>query len=282
MKNFYWIKFALGAYFYLCNHYYFFMTFLFDEIVFGPVKSRRFGNSLGLNLLPLNYKYCTFNCIYCECGWSNEEHSKKVTLPKRDEIKMALERRLMDMNNLGEIPDNLTFAGNGEPTIHPEFEGIIEDTIELRNKYFPTAEISVLSNATLLHKKPVFRALNRVDNNVLKLDSAIDETFQMINQPPPTIKLKNIIENIKKFDNNQIIQTLFLKGYYEGNYIDNTTNNEVGAWLKVLKEIKPKSVMIYPIERDTAASGIEKIPKAELEIIAKKVEEAGIKTKLYY
>jgi wyosine [tRNA(Phe)-imidazoG37] synthetase (radical SAM superfamily) len=205
-----------------------------------------------------------------------------VTLPKRHEIKMALERRLMNMNNLGEIPDSLTFAGNGEPTIHPEFEDIIDDTIELRNKYFPKAEITVLSNATLLHKKPVFRALYKVDNNVLKLDSAIEETFQLINQPPPTIKLEHIIENIKKFDNNQIIQTLFLRGYYEGNYIDNTTNNEVGAWLKVLKEINPKSVMIYPIERDTAASGIEKIPKAELEIIAKQLVDAGIKTKLYY
>lgn len=258
------------------------MTFLFDEIVFGPVKSRRFGVSLGLNLLPLNYKYCTFNCIYCECGWSNKESSKKINLPTRKEIKAALDQRLKEMKNRDEVPDNLTFAGNGEPTIHPEFEGIIDDTIELRYKYFPEAEITVLSNATLLHKEPVFRALNKVENNVLKLDSVIEETFRKINQPAPSIKLKNIIRDIKRFDGNQIIQTLFLRGNYDGDFIDNTTDLEVDSWLKVLTEIQPKYVMIYPIERDTAASDIEKVSKEELEKVAKKVEAAGIKTKLYY
>lgn len=258
------------------------MTFLFDEIVFGPLKSRRFGVSLGVNLLPLNYKYCTFNCIYCECGWSNKKNAEKIVLPKRAEIKTILERRLKEMKNRNEAPDNITFAGNGEPTIHPEFEGVIEDTLILRNKYFPEAEITVLSNATLLHKDPVFRALNKVDNNVLKLDSVIEETFRKINQPAPSIKPKNIIRNIKKFGGNQVIQTLFLKGTFNGGYIDNTTELEVNAWVDVLKDISPRYVMIYPIERDTAASNIEKVSKEELQEIANKVEKAGIKTKLYY
>jgi wyosine [tRNA(Phe)-imidazoG37] synthetase (radical SAM superfamily) len=258
------------------------MTFLFDEIVFGPVKSRRFGVSLGINLLPVNFKYCTFNCIYCECGWTFKKNKEDIKLPKREEIKNELSLRLNKMKAHGEAPDNITFAGNGEPTIHPEFAGIIDDTIQLRNTLFPKAEITVLSNSTLLHKKHVFDALNNVDNNVLKLDSAISKTFKSLNMPAPGISLDSIIENIKKFDGNQVIQTLFIRGFHNGELIDNTTEEEIKAWLKVLNEIKPKYVMLYPIERDTAAEGLEKISKEELTVIASKVENLGIKTKIYY
>jgi len=258
------------------------MTFLFDEIVFGPVKSRRFGVSLGMNLLPVNYKYCTFNCIYCECGWTFKNNKEKIKLPTREEIKNELHDRLIKMNSDGEAPDNITFAGNGEPTVHPEFAGIIEDTIGLRDQYFPKAEITVLSNSTLLHKKAVFNALNKVDNNVLKLDSAITNTFKKLNLPAPGITLDSIVENIKKFDGNQVIQTLFIRGYHNGEFIDNTTEEEVNEWLRLIKEIKPKYVMLYPIERDTAAEGLEKISKEELNHIASQVEASGIKTKIYY
>ncbi|MCF8369378.1 MAG: radical SAM protein [Bacteroidales bacterium] len=258
------------------------MTFLFEDIIFGPVKSRRFGVSLGVNLLPVNFKYCTFNCIYCECGWTQKKQSEKIKLPTRDEVKQSLQHKLQAMKEGGDAPDNITFAGNGEPTIHPEFDGIIDDTIELRNLYFPKAKVTVLSNATLLHKKKVFAALNKVDNNVLKLDSVIEETFQAINQPASSIKVKTIIEQIKRFDGNQVIQTLFMRGVFDGKKIDNTKDVEVNAWLKVLKDINPQYVMIYPVERDTAAEGIEKIPKHELRVIADKVEKAGIKTKVYF
>ena len=258
------------------------MTILFDEIVFGPVRSRRFGVSLGINLLPLSYKYCTFNCIYCECGWSFKENAKKVKLPDRDAIKEALDERLRQMKQEGKAPDHLTFAGNGEPTIHPAFEGIIDDTIGLRNLHFPDAQVTVLSNASLLHKKPVFDALNRVDNNVLKLDSVIESTFRKINQPSPSLALDTIISNIKRFSGNQVVQTLFMRGQYQGEYIDNTSPAEVEAWIEVLKEVRPKYVMIYPIERDTAAPGIEKVPLEDLRSIADQVEQAGIKTKIYY
>ena len=162
------------------------------------------------------------------------------------------------------------------------FEGIIDDTIKLRDKYFPDAEITVLSNATLLHKKQVFRALEKVDNNVLKIDSVIENTFRKINQPPASISLDSIIQNIKKFKGNQVIQTLFIQGVYKGEPVDNTTEAEVKAWIRVLKEIRPKYVMIYPVERDTAAPGIEKVPYEKLMTIAQQVEQSGIKTKLYY
>lgn len=257
------------------------MTFLFDDIVFGPVKSRRFGVSLGMNLLPRSYKYCTFNCIYCECGWTYRDHTVKTPLPGRSEVFLALEQRLVRMQEAGTAPDNITFAGNGEPTIHPDFEGVIDDTIGLRNQYFPNAEVTVLSNASLLHKEKVFRALQKVDNNVLKLDSAIEATFQKINQPASSVSLRSIIDHIRRFDGNQVVQTLFLRGEHQGVTIDNTTDDEVSAWIAALQEIRPKYVMIYPVERDTAAPGIIKVPQDELEEIARKVEAAGIKTKIY-
>ncbi len=257
-------------------------TFLFDDIVFGPVKSRRFGVSLGINLLPVGYKYCTFNCLYCECGWTFKENSEKHPLPTRGEILKRLDEVLAQMKSQDTFPDNITFAGNGEPTIHPEFGEIIDDTILLRNKYFQDAEITVLSNSTMLHKKSVFDALNKIENNVLKLDSAVEETYHLINQPYTKTALKTIINNIKRFNGNQIIQTLFIRGKYEEKAIDNTTEFEINAWLKVLKEINPKYVMIYPIDRDTPVTGLEKIPKDELEKIAQQVEAIGIKTKTYY
>ena len=258
------------------------MTFLFDEIVFGPVKSRRFGVSLGVNLLPLNYKYCTFDCVYCECGWSHQAHSEKIKLPKRDEVANALRQRLDKMQAADGQPDNITFAGNGEPTIHPDFAGIIYDTLQIRDAHCSEAEVSVLSNASLLHKKDVFDALNKVDNNVLKLDSALEKTFRIINRPNGNLRLNTIINDIRKFEGNQIIQTLFVRGTFDGDHFDNTTPDEINAWLKVLDDIRPKSVMLYPIDRDTAAKGLEKVSEEELTAIAQQVERLGITPKVYF
>lgn len=258
------------------------MTFLFDEIIFGPVKSRRFGVSLGINLLPVNYKYCTFDCVYCECGWSHEAPTKKVKLPSREDVARALQQRLDEMHRNDQKPDSITFAGNGEPTIHPNFAGIIEDTLRIRDEKSPGTEVTVLTNASLLHKKPVFDALNKVDNNVLKLDSAIEETFRLINRPAKNLRLKTIVENIQKFDGNQAIQTLFVRGNYNGQQFDNTTEKEVTAWLDLLKTIRPKAVMLYPIDRDTAAPGLEKISAEELNSIARRVEILGITPNVYF
>lgn len=257
-------------------------TFLFDDVIFGPVNSRRFGVSLGINLLPEGYKYCTFNCIYCECGWTFKSNAENVKLPKRSLVSENLGIRLQEMKKQGIVPDNITYAGNGEPTIHPEFAGIIDDTIKLRNQYFPKAEITVLTNSSMLHKKSVFDALNKVDNNVLKLDTVIEDTFMKLNQPVPNISLENIIADLKRFTGNHIIQTLFIRGNYNGNRIDNATQPELDAWLNVIKDIQPKYVMIYPIARDTPAKDLEKISKSELRKIEGLVNAVGIKTKVYY
>lgn len=257
------------------------MTILFDDIVFGPVNSRRFGISLGMNLLPVSYKYCTFNCVYCECGWTFDQSAKKIRLPSREDVFTALETQLKKMAETGQVPDNITFAGNGEPTVHPEFDKIIDDTIILRDRWFPEAGVAVLSNASQIHKQRVFDALNKIENNVLKLDSAVEETFQLINQPAAGVTLKKIIENLKKFDGNHVIQTLFIRGTHEGKSFDNTTANEIEMWLKVLVDIKPKYVMLYPIERDTPLHSLEKISQEELRAIAQQVEAKGLVARVY-
>ncbi|MFC1733814.1 radical SAM protein [candidate division KSB1 bacterium] len=255
--------------------------FLFDKIVFGPINSRRFGLSLGMNLLPTNYKNCTFNCIYCECGWTYQEASENIRLHSRKEIKDALEEKLKMLILKNILPDNITFAGNGEPTIHPEFPEIIFDTLLLRNKYLPRAEISVLSNASMIQNEKVFNSLLSVDNNVLKLDAGTESTFQIINQPVRNLSLDVIVDNLKKFKGNLVIQTLFVKGFYNGQIIDNTQNNEVDAWLGHIKMIKPKYVMIYPIARATPAEDLLKIPHNELELIADKVRKSGFEARVY-
>ncbi len=254
-------------------------TFLFDKIIFGPVKSRRLGVSLGINLLPNDSKYCTYDCVYCECGWTYKNH--KARLHPRDEVYKALDLMLQQMKAENNPPDNITFAGNGEPTVHPDFAGIINDTILLRDKHFPKAKISVLSNATQVHKDSVMQALIKVDQNILKLDTANDNLLRIINRPTGKLDTRTIVERLKKFEGNLSIQTMFIRGEFKGESFDNTTAEEVDKWLDLILEIKPKNVMIYPIERDTPTSGLVKISKKELEIIADKVRAKNIEILVY-
>lgn len=257
-------------------------TFLFDKYVFGPVFSRRLGVSLGINLLPNDSKYCNFNCIYCECGWTENKSENKLVLPNREELKNVLADKLQKLRGTMNEPDAITFAGNGEPTIHPEFAGIIEDTIEVRDLYSPHTIISVLSNASMLHKVEVTEALKKVEKNILKLDTGIEETFKLLNQPNGSLSLKKLVKYFEAFNGKLIIQTLFMRGDFNGNYIDNTTDKELKEWLPLIKIINPEYVMIYPIDRGTPAKGLEKIPEVELKKIAEQVEKEGVKTEVYY
>lgn len=255
-------------------------TFLFDQIIFGPVKSRRLGVSLGVNLLPTDSKVCSFDCIYCECGWTPKKRTQKAVLPERAQVKREMQQKLTQMTEMNELPDVITFAGNGEPTLHPEFEGIIDDTIELRNQLAPNARIAVLSNATMLHKPSVIRALLKVEDNIQKLDSGIEETIRKIDCPASNFNLKKIVENLKIFKGNVIIQTLFLRGNYKNENLDNTTEDELLAWLKLVVEINPSQVMIYTIDRDTPAAGLEKVKLVELEQIAAQVRQLGFEVQV--
>ncbi|MBQ8366763.1 MAG: radical SAM protein [Alistipes sp.] len=251
------------------------MTSLYDNIIFGPVRSRRLGLSLGVNLLPIESKLCSFDCIYCECGW-NADHPGKRRFNAREDVSKMLDETLARMVKEGTPPDVITFAGNGEPTLHPDFENVIADTIALRDKHCPAAKVSVLSNATQLHRDDVCRALRRVDNNILKLDSAFDATVQLMNKPQGAYSVAKLVEQLKSFDGELIIQTMFLRGEYLGQRVDNTTEEEVLAWLKLVEEIHPKQVMVYSLDRDTPCQTLEKVDKEELRAIAARVEALGI------
>ncbi len=249
-------------------------TALFHDVIFGPIQSRRLGLSLGVNLLPLSNKLCSFDCIYCECGWAVK--GQKPRFNSRQDVKRLLKEKLEEMAKKGKMPDVITFAGNGEPTLHPDFEEIINDTIKLRNDISPKSKISVLSNATMINRESVRNALNRVDNNILKLDSAFDETVRTIDKPNGTYSVAETVELMKLFNGEMIIQTMFLRGVNESQTIDNTTKKEVDAWLKLVAEVAPKSVMIYTIDRDTPAQGLTKVSIDDLKLIAAQVEELGI------
>lgn len=255
--------------------------FLFEQIIFGPIKSRRLGISLGVNLLPLNKKHCTFNCLYCECGWTKPKKEACLTYPTREEIQQALDEKLTAMRKKRAMLDAITFAGNGEPTLHKDFARIIDDTIGLRDKHYPFARIAVLSNGSLAGKPEVASALKKVDQNILKLDAGTEDTFQQINNPRMKISLDQIISNLSPFKGQMIVQSLFVRGTHEGKPFDNTTPEEVNAWLEHLKILQPKGVMIYPIARATPAEDVEKVDLDELQKIAGKVEELGISTEVY-
>ena len=256
-------------------------TVIYPSPIFGPVHSRRLGVSLGINLLPADGKFCTFDCIYCECGF-NADHRPHQKLPTREEVRQALEARLLDMQQNGPKPDVLTFAGNGEPTAHPQFAAIMDDTLTLRDKYFPQAKVSVLSNSTFIHKPEVFEALNKVDNNILKLDTIHADYINKVDRPTGHYDVQKVIECMKAFQGNLIVQTLFMKGTYEGEDVDNTSDVYVLPWLKVVKKIAPKQVMIYTIDRETPAPDLLKATHEELDRIGELVRQAGIPCSVSY
>jgi wyosine [tRNA(Phe)-imidazoG37] synthetase (radical SAM superfamily) len=257
-------------------------TFLFNEIIFGPVQSRRLGISLGVNLLPVNVKICSFDCIYCECGFTPKAGNAKAELPSRQAVRSKLEEKLNEMALNQQAPDVITFAGNGEPTLHPNFSEIIDDTISLRNELAPEARIAVLSNATMLHRPKVFDALLRVEDNIQKLDSAFEETIKLLDCPRGKFNLDKVVGQLKRFNGKVIVQTLFVKGNFKGKPVDNSTEREVNEWLALIKKIGPYQVMIYTIARDTPVDTLEKVLPEALDGIAEKVVSAGFKVQVSY
>ena len=258
-----------------------FMTIIYPSPIFGPVHSRRLGVSLGINLLPADGKVCSFDCIYCECGF-NADHRPNLPMPTREEVYEALEAKLKDMLANGPAPDVLTFAGNGEPTLHPHFPEIIADTLSLRDKYFPNAKVSVLSNATMIGKPEVREALAKVDNNILKLDTIDSNYIHLTDRPVGKYSVDDIIENMKLFNGNCIVQTMFMKGTINGKDVDNTSEHFVLPWLEQVKAIAPSQVMIYTIDRETPAHELLKATHDELDRIGELVRNTGIPCSVSY
>lgn len=250
-------------------------TIIYPSPIFGPVHSRRLGISLGINLLPADGKVCSFDCIYCECGF-NEDHRPALPMPTREEVARKLEAKLRQMSAEGRLPDVLTFAGNGEPTCHPHFAEIIGDTISLRDRYCPEAKVSVLSNSTMIHRQQVHDALMRVDNNILKLDTVDPIYINKVDHPNGTYDVAAIIERMKAFDGHLIIQTMFMRGECDGESVDNTGEAYVAPWLEAVKAIGPRQVMIYTIDRETPTRGLQKATREQLDRIRDRVIAAGI------
>ena len=250
-------------------------TIIYPSPIFGPVHSRRLGISLGINLLPADGKVCSFDCIYCECGF-NEDHRPTLPMPTRELVAERLEAKLKEMNAEGQLPDVLTFAGNGEPTCHPHFAEIIEDTIRLRDQYCPKAKVSVLSNSTMIHRLQVHDALMQVDNNILKLDTINPIYINKVDRPNGPYEVEKIIERLKAFNGHVIIQTMFMRGSASGESVDNTGEEFVAPWLEAVKDIKPQQVMIYTIDRETPTQGLLKATHEQLDAIRDRVIAAGI------
>ena len=250
-------------------------TIIYPSPIFGPVHSRRLGISLGINLLPADGKVCSFDCIYCECGF-NEDHRPTLPMPTRQEVAEKLEEKLKQMAAEGQLPDVLTFAGNGEPTCHPHFAEIIDDTIRLRNQYCPSAKVSVLSNSTMIHRPQVHDALMKIDNNILKLDTVDPIYINKVDHPNGTYDVEAIIERLKAFHGHVIIQTMFMRGECKGESVDNTGEEYVAPWLEAVEQIAPQMVMIYTIDRETPAQGLQKATHEQLDTIRDRVIAAGI------
>jgi len=256
-------------------------TLLFPSPVFGPVHSRRLGVSLGINLMPADGKVCNFDCIYCECGF-NADRRPRAPRPTRPEVRAALERKLRLMRAEGRLPDVLTFAGNGEPTTHPDFPAIIDDTLALRDAFCPAAKVSVLCNAVLAARPAVREALCKVDNNILKLDTVSPDYIARVNRPAGSYSVERTVDALAAFGGRCIVQTLFMCGEWQGRSVDNTGDEYVLPWMEALRRIRPRQVMIYTIDRETPAAGLRKASPARLDRIAALLRAEGWETSVSY
>jgi wyosine [tRNA(Phe)-imidazoG37] synthetase (radical SAM superfamily) len=253
---------------------------IFNDYVFGPITSRRFGRSLGVNLLPTNGKWCNYNCIYCECGW-NSPAAQKPLLPSVDVVISALEHRLHTLKHENALPDAITFSGNGEPTLHPHFEAIVDGVIAMRNKYAAMTKICILTNAVRCAIPSVSAALKKADIAMLKLDAGSDAALRIINNPPPQVSIAALLRAMQDFGDNLVVQTMFLCGEIDGIPVDNSTPDEVAAWLQCLRTLRPRSAAIYSLDRAAPAHSLHKISACRLHKIAQQAQALGIQAQTY-
>lgn len=251
------------------------MSMLREKIVFGPIFSRRLGSSLGVNLLPENGKLCNFDCVYCECGW-NRDGRNDTHLPLPEDLRAALEAKLEECRRDGVRIDSITFSGDGEPTLNPGFPEMIDITLELRDKYYPDTAVSVLSNATRIGREDVRRALMKVDNPILKLDAPSDGMVLRINNPSGEYSVRKIVEEMKKFGGNFIMQTMFLK--FDG--FDSSAADSLEAWMDIVRETRPREVMVYTLDRPAPAEGLRKFSVEEMKQCVKPLLDEGFKIQI--
>ena len=255
--------------------------FLWESIAFGPIHSRRLGSSLGINLQPTTEKICSFNCVYCECGWTPEKEIDTTLCYDAGTIIQAIEEKLKACQKENIPVDSITFSGNGEPTLHPNFADIIDQLLLLRKKYYPQSVITCLSNSTQLHKQEVREALQKIENPILKLDAGSEHLFQLIDRPVISISLQDILGYLASFQGNLIIQTLLLKGTIDNELVDNSSGKELELLIGHIKQLSPKNVMLYSLDRETPGKGLIKISKEELECVARQIRKCDIPVSVY-
>lgn len=255
-------------------------TMLFSEVIFGPVKSRRFGLSLGINLLPADNKLCNFECIYCECGWTENKHGKAM-FADRKIVAAALRDRLTALSDQRIRPDAITFAGNGEPTMHPEFAGIVDDVANIRDELSPGTQVVVLSNGMLADREQVRRGLMKADRRILKLDAGDAQTFRLINGPQSETAYQKITNTLESYAGKAEVQTMFLRAKHEGHDIDNTSEVSVLMWIQELKRFKPLLVQLYSVDREAPLHSVKPVSKETLERIAEQVRREGIRAEVF-
>lgn len=254
---------------------------LWESIAFGPIRSRRLGSSLGINLLQIVKKICSFDCVYCECGWTLDSKMDTSGFFSLEEVNQAIETKLIQCQQ-DKIPiDSITFSGNGEPTLHPDFLAIVDNLIRLRDQYYPNAIITCLSNSTQLYRDDVREALMKIENPVLKLDAVTEELYQMINAPVQDVKVAQIIEWLKLFKGQFVLQTLFFSGKIGGVEFDNAKEPHLSQWIDVVLMLKPQKVMLYSLDRETPAENLTKLSTEEMEKIAQILRDKGIPTSVY-
>lgn len=243
----------------------------FDDIVFGPIYSRRLGSSLGVNILPSIGKLCNFDCVYCECGWNKDGAFAQRRFPTFEEVNEALTERISDAASKGTGVDSITFSGNGEPTMHPDFAKIIDRTLALRDEFFPNAKVSVLSNATLLDREDVLTALMKVDNPIMKIDASRQDLIEKINKPAGVFKLEAVIDNLKKFEGNFILQTMFL----QSPEFDTLASGALESWMDIVRMLRPRQVMVYTIDRETPDKTLMKYSVGQMTAMVQPLIDAG-------
>lgn len=250
---------------------------MYTDTIFGPIHSRRLGSSLGVNLMPRDGKVCTFDCLYCEAGY-NAQGPGKSGLPARAEVARLLEDKLAALQAEGAPVDAITFSGNGEPTLHPDFAGVIDDTLALRDRYYPQASVSVLSNSTMLDRPEVVAALRRVDNAIMKLDSVNDDTIRALDRPTrPGFTADSVIAQLADMGSGAVVQTMITRGSHEGRVVDNSTPEEVDGLIEAYRRIGPGRIMLYTVDRPTPERSLQRVPRAELDAIASRItSETGI------
>lgn len=230
---------------------------------------------MGINLLPSKGKICNFDCIYCECGW-NKDGLSDTTLPTAADVHNALQAKLIECSKEAQQIDSITFSGDGEPTLNPEFPEIIRDTLALRNQYYPKAKVSVLSNATNIAKDSVFEALKLVDNPILKLDAPTNELVAIINQPQGAYSVEKTVEALSRFKGNFVLQTMFLRSQN----FDSASPQVLKPWMDIVRYLKPREVMVYTLNRPAPAAGLQKYSAEQMRTLVQPLINEGFNIQL--